>query len=684
MSSRISYDISIWEEIRSILSWRAALLVESINQEIPKDTSLAEFQGKHPVPFQLREIMEQRANAWVQRLYDACCDAYKSRGKTPSADFDRAIWFYRVEPFIMGETDSQIHSGTMGGFLNLLLCAVGSTPERRPSLTVSQKQCCFDVRTKVYETWYDKLHHLTPSIKEAIRVMSSAKAMERRAARVARGLPPDDPPTLSVTPDHPLTQPEESVAPTVSNSDPKTPPSNSVLRVPDSTELEADLAKAERCLKSLSADDTLSPQERTLRTLYYTHLRDKLRLFLVGSKAARKESGAQLASTSLASERLREGDSLHNESTLNQIVRSDESWKAITPAGLIRAVRYIRKDFGDQWNRQHDYFEKQCFSDLHPISSLTEPATFQKHFYVCVGELRKLVSQAFERLLTISRAQKGIVGEAAIEWAALQVTDLIERKGRLVELWIKSACDGQNDAPRDATTPEDRERRIFWTDWRAPAWLYMEPNGNFPYNASTAWERMDERETKSALKTFREDRWILLLKATLEDQVGTAHEVLARQENSSTLQSQQRLPEPVPPVAEKNPLATPTSPVQVTSEQQPRISGATAVAPSSLAAVGGKLPKEQHAPLPPRVSDYSNLLDPAGLTELQRECFSLRHEYQLAVAEIARRLGRDRKTIQEHLEAANNKIKLAGNKERAGKRLARFGLDKESLGPPKA
>lgn len=658
--------------------------MENINTEISKDSLLAEFQGKHPVPFQLGEIIEQRANAWVQRLYDACCDAYKSRGKMLSAEFDRAVWFYRVEPFIMGETDSQIHSGTMGGFLNLLLCAVGSPPERRRSLTVNQKECCFGVRSKVYETWRDKLHHLPPRVNEAVAVMDQANARERGAARIVVGLPPDEPPPTPALPGHPLVQSEESQPPTASNSDPKTPPSNFVLRVPDSIELEGDLAKAERCLKNLSADNTLSPQERTLRTLYYTHLRDKLRLFLVRSKAARKESGAQLASTSPASERLSEGDSLHNESTLKRIVRSDESWKAITPPELIGAVRYIRKDFGDQWNRQHDYFEKQCFNDLHPLSTLTEPAIFQKHFYACVGELRKLVSQAFERLLTISRAQKGIVGEAAIEWAALQVTDLIERKGRLVELWIKSACDGQNDALRDATTPEDRERRIFWTDWRAPAWLDMEPNGNFPYNAPTAWERMDEDETKSALKTFREDRWILLLKATVEDQVGTAHEVLARQENSSTLQSQQRLPEPVSPVAEKNPLATPTSPVQVTSEQQPQISGATAVAPSSLAAVGGKLPKEQHAPLPPRVSDYSNLLDPAGLTELQRECFSLRHEYQLAVAEIARRLGRDRKTIQEHLEAANNKIKLAGNKERAGKRLARFGLDKESLGPPKA
>jgi hypothetical protein len=55
------YDISIWEEIRSIVSWKTDRLVESIHEEISKDPSLAEFQSKHPVPFQLREIMDQRA-----------------------------------------------------------------------------------------------------------------------------------------------------------------------------------------------------------------------------------------------------------------------------------------------------------------------------------------------------------------------------------------------------------------------------------------------------------------------------------------------------------------------------------------------------------------------------------------------------------------------------------------------
>jgi hypothetical protein len=206
--------------------------VENINAEISKDSLLAEFQGKQPVPFQLREIMEQRANAWVMRLYDACCDAYKTGGKTLSAEFDRAVWFYRVEPFIMGETDSQIHSGTMGGFLNLLLCAVGSTPEKRPSLTVSQKQCCFDVRMKVYETWYDKLHHLPSRINEAIEALAQANARERRASRIVARLTPDDCPPPPTTPVHRLTHPEESPSQRAFSSDPETPPSSTKKKFP--------------------------------------------------------------------------------------------------------------------------------------------------------------------------------------------------------------------------------------------------------------------------------------------------------------------------------------------------------------------------------------------------------------------------------------------------------------------
>ena len=190
MSARLIYDVSIWEEIRSIVCWKTGELVKNINREISKDTSLVEFQDKQPIPWQLREIMEQRANAWVQRVYDLCCDAYKNRGKAVSADFDRAVWAYCVEPFIMGQKEADIHHETMSGFLELLLCAVGSPRERRRFLTVSQKDCCLDVRRKVFEAWYDRLHRLPPRIDEAAAALARFNAMERRAVRIAAGLPP--------------------------------------------------------------------------------------------------------------------------------------------------------------------------------------------------------------------------------------------------------------------------------------------------------------------------------------------------------------------------------------------------------------------------------------------------------------------------------------------------------------
>jgi hypothetical protein len=145
LSTGISYDVSIWEEIRFTVERSTARLVESIQKEISSDGSLAQFHDKQPIPWQLTEVMKQRADAWVQRLYDLCCDAYKRHGKTPSAGFDRAVWAYRVEPFIMGETDSQIHDQTMGGFLNLLLCAVGSPPEVKECPRVTAVQAPVDV-----------------------------------------------------------------------------------------------------------------------------------------------------------------------------------------------------------------------------------------------------------------------------------------------------------------------------------------------------------------------------------------------------------------------------------------------------------------------------------------------------------------------------------------------------------
>jgi RNA polymerase sigma factor (sigma-70 family) len=55
-----------------------------------------------------------------------------------------------------------------------------------------------------------------------------------------------------------------------------------------------------------------------------------------------------------------------------------------------------------------------------------------------------------------------------------------------------------------------------------------------------------------------------------------------------------------------------------------------------------------------RTAHLSQYLD--NLTEKQRLAFSLKHEYGLGPTEIASRMGIDRKTLSEHLDAANKKI----------------------------
>jgi len=179
LSIRTRYDIGVWEEIRSTVSLKTDLLVEDINKEIEKDRSLGEFQSQQPVPWQLKEIMVQRSNAWVQRVYDLCCEDYKNRGKALSADFERAVWAYCIEPFINGQKADDIHRQTMSGFLELLLCAVGSPREKRRFLTVGQKNCCLDVRAKIRETWYQKLHQLPSRIGEVPEALSR-QALEAR------------------------------------------------------------------------------------------------------------------------------------------------------------------------------------------------------------------------------------------------------------------------------------------------------------------------------------------------------------------------------------------------------------------------------------------------------------------------------------------------------------------------
>jgi hypothetical protein len=294
---------------------------------------------------------------------------------------------------------------------------------------------------------------------------------------------------------------------------------NKLLRGPDSAELKRDLEKVERRLRHLGADDTFSAAERKIEKQYFNHWRKRLEYLL------RKE-GVQFKEA-------RQDGKEAEQTSSGHIKASDESWKVITPHPLLRAVSNIRDDFGRSCDQQRDFLRDKCFKELHELSvGTTEPLVFKNYFFGCIERIRQIVASGFGRFLEISLNQNGLIGAASVHWASLQTTDLIECEDRLVEDWIKSVCDKRSEWPV-GNSQEFVEKVVFRTDWRAPRWLIMQPNGNAVYDPSAAWKRMNETDTKELLRYLREDRWILLLESKVSDVAGIAYESHAKRGTSA-------------------------------------------------------------------------------------------------------------------------------------------------------
>ncbi len=100
-------------------------------------------------------------------------------------------------------------------------------------------------------------------------------------------------------------------------------------------------------------------------------------------------------------------------------------------------------------------------------------------------------------------------------------------------IWIIANWPCSTASARQLRAASMIDKTVLRTDWRAPLWVQMEPNGNAFYDATVAWERMNESETKDILRYLREDRWILLLQSTAKEIAGVAYETLAKRRASS-------------------------------------------------------------------------------------------------------------------------------------------------------
>lgn len=221
-----------------------------------------------------------------------------------------------------------------------------------------------------------------------------------------------------------------------------------------------------------------------------------------------------------------------------------EDWKEITPQPLQDAVGALRKSFDEQAFVIHHIMTNGCRPALRQglggqcdgvnrliqeqlgLSAFanvdqgkTEPAVFKDYFDFCVHFLAGRLKQTFSELREIAFAQRSLIDLAPMEWAALQARILVADKSHGISLWLKSTCG-------DSSFPPDDD--LYWSSWRAPKWLFMEPFGNNPYDRSTIWEKMDESESMHALNSV-EDRFNWGLITGLEKAIGQAHVELGKQ-----------------------------------------------------------------------------------------------------------------------------------------------------------
>jgi DNA-binding CsgD family transcriptional regulator len=179
-----------------------------------------------------------------------------------------------------------------------------------------------------------------------------------------------------------------------------------------------------------------------------------------------------------------------------------------------------------------------------------------------------------------------------------------------------------------------------WVYWRAPRFVHMNPAGNTPYDPNTAWDREDEDMTERLLHRLTV-RVLDPARFALDDLAGEAYVSLATR-----------------------PSAEQQAPARTSTNQPTARAGDEAVFPS--------IEPKKFKELPKKRLDFANFFDQAQLTDRQRECASLKLEYGLTVTGIADRLGITRKTVDEHLEAAERKIQMARAKDNARARMGRF------------
>jgi len=264
------------------------------------------------------------------------------------------------------------------------------------------------------------------------------------------------------------------------------------------------------------------------------------------------------------------------------------------------------------------------------VSSVTQKsAAFYRHFLPLRSGIVAVLAENYRRYFKLALAHPRQSGNEPEQWAWNQLRPAVGEALEWIRDWFMLACDGENQYVRRAgsfafvpgqpiSVPilPTVEPSPSLAGWRAPAWLFQ---------VSLALVGVGPLRTEHVPATDSEDK------------LGAAHTRLLLKGARRVFMWE--LNAAIESVWNEETAAAGAIRVEATDHNQ------TGCTKRSFKGVEGLGQKHQD------LSQYMH-----KLTEKQQMAFSLKFEYELGLAQIALRMGLDRKTAYEHIEAAKRKV----------------------------
>ncbi len=262
-------------------------------------------------------------------------------------------------------------------------------------------------------------------------------------------------------------------------------------------------------------------------------------------------------------------------------------------------------------------------------------AAFYRHFVLLRSRMATILAESYRRYFKLALAHPRQSGKEPKQWAWSQLQPAVGATLEWVRDWFMLACDGENQYVRRAGStafvpgqtvsvpvPLTVEPFPSLVAWRAPAWLFQ---------VSVALVGIGLLKTKHVPATDSEEKLSvahtrLLLKGARRVFLWELNAAIETMWNEET-------------------AAAGANPAQATRRNEAGRPNERQGSKHALRGIEGLGQKQAN------LSQYMH-----NLTEKQRLAFSLRFEYRRGLTEIASRMGVDRKTAYEHIEAASRKI----------------------------